>query len=130
MQRRAPWALTIYFVFLFCLLLWGRLPNDAACYGAGIRMIDSGVHRSLSERRPTPCCPACDGQREGAAQAAVPSSLFGGSAGKDGQGGHAPAEQRLARVAPRQHQAGGPLPLPPIAPDPRLVSLRTVVLRH
>lgn len=128
--RRGPWALTIYFAFLLCLLLWGRVPTEADCRDSGMRLISAGAHQIMGQGLPTPYCPACDGQGEGTLCLAMPGSVAGALSSKEAPQCAFPLSQQ--RTWPPSARSISP---PPFAtgsdlPDPRQRSLRTVVLLH
>ena len=129
MARRSPWLLTIYFAFLFCLLLWGRVPAETECRNLGMQLFNAGAHQVLGQRLPTPYCPACNGQQEGSFHLAMPGSISGPLPSKDSPYKAAsPTRQSWTSAPPTAIQA--PLIDGAALPDLSLQSLRTVVLLH
>ncbi len=129
MARRSPWLLTTYFAFLFCLLLWGRVPLETECRNAGMQLFNSGAHQVLGQRLPTPYCPACNGQQDGSLHLAMPGSVSGPLPSKDSPHKTAATTRQLWNGAPPT-SFRTPLIAGMTLPDLSLQSLRTVVLLH
>ncbi|MDO3377899.1 hypothetical protein [Geoalkalibacter halelectricus] len=128
MNKRAPWALTLYFAFFLVLLVWGRIPEEQpVCANQGLRLLSPATQQFISEYQAAPFCPSCGGKAQ---RAAAPAPLFLQMAGTsvDGKNGADFQALPLPRPALNETGASDARLLAALLPDQRLASLRTVVL--
>ncbi len=126
LQKRASWALTLYFGFLLFLLLWGRIESAPLCHAGNGAGLWQEAHQARAILKSAASCPACDRQGPGGLPIAAMAAAL------------APAKHELPSFSPDPAR----LPfttalvadprlsrLPPhCGVDPALNSLRTVVL--
>ncbi|KIH75666.1 hypothetical protein SAMN05660860_03053 [Geoalkalibacter ferrihydriticus] len=128
MNKRAPWALSLYFTCFLVLLVWGRFPEEpSVCANAGLRLLSPGTQQFISEYQASPFCPACGGPSQRAAKGA-PALAQLANTFSDGKNSGAPAALPLPRYAYHVACADSVKASLSLLPDTRLVSLRTVVL--
>lgn len=127
LQKRAPWALTLYFGFLLFLLLWGRIESAPLYHSGTGGPLWQDAHQACTVLKSATSCPACDRQGAGGLPFAGAGAVL------------TPAKSDAQNPAPA---ASRPQPLPmvvvadpglsriPPSPGihPPLNSLRTVVL--